>query len=276
MGPAVIEFDDMVTDWIAHGTINRMLTAEHITDRVLGLSKVATVSTRTLFLGSGNNVGPTRDLLRRVLPIRLDPRCATPATKEFWGSPVREVRAKRGQYVMAAFTIILAWRDAGCPRANVPSIVTYGGAWADHCRYPLIWLGRADPATRLIEQVRHDPDSDALQGLMTEWHRTFGSTPATLRRAIQDSTQHIGLLAALHDLPVLERDGSINRTKLGYFLKRNAGRIVAGYRIQQARADGRIAWQVVRVEGPASPPSPASGTEGAAAFAVAGRADSVF
>ena len=56
--PACVEFDDMDTDWIPHGTIKRMLTAEAITDRILGVSKTATVSTRTLFLGSGNNVGP--------------------------------------------------------------------------------------------------------------------------------------------------------------------------------------------------------------------------
>ena len=78
-----IEFDDMDTDWIPHGTIKRMLTAEHITDRILGISKTATVSTRTLFLGSGNNVGPIRDLLRRVLTIHIDPRCATPATMTY-------------------------------------------------------------------------------------------------------------------------------------------------------------------------------------------------
>lgn len=56
--PAAVEYDDMDTDWISHGVINRVLTAEHVTDRVLGHSKTATVSTRTLFLGSGNNVGP--------------------------------------------------------------------------------------------------------------------------------------------------------------------------------------------------------------------------
>jgi len=83
--PAVIEFDDMDTDWIPHGTIKRMLTAERITDRILGVSKTATVSTRTLFLGSGNNVGPIRDLLRRVLTIHIDPRCATPATITYKG-----------------------------------------------------------------------------------------------------------------------------------------------------------------------------------------------
>ena len=78
--PAYVEFDDMATDWIPHGVINRMLTSESIKDRILGVSKTASVSTRTLFMGSGNNVGPVRDLLRRVLTIHLDPRCAVPAT----------------------------------------------------------------------------------------------------------------------------------------------------------------------------------------------------
>ncbi|MEF8716197.1 MAG: hypothetical protein V5B44_00080 [Candidatus Accumulibacter necessarius] len=86
----------MDTDWIPHGTIKRMLTAEQITDRILGVSKTATVSTRTLFLGSGNNVGPIRDLLRRVLTIHIDPRCATPATMTYKGFPVDKVRQRRG------------------------------------------------------------------------------------------------------------------------------------------------------------------------------------
>ena len=165
--PACVEFDDMDTDWIPHGIIKRMLTAEAITDRILGVSKTATVSTRTLFLGSGNNVGPIRDLLRRVLTIHLDPRCATPATMTYKGSPVDKVRQRRGVYVAAVLTIIQAWRRAGSPRAQADSIVTYSGAWSDYCRYPLMWLGHPDPATALLEQVRHDPDGDALSGLMT-------------------------------------------------------------------------------------------------------------
>ena len=123
-----IEFDDMDTDWIPHGTIKRMLTAEQITDRILGVSKTATVSTRTLFLASGNNVGPVRDLLRRVLTIHVDPRCATPATLSYRGNPVEKVRQERGKYVSAVLTIIQAWRTAGSPRAQVSTIVTYGGA----------------------------------------------------------------------------------------------------------------------------------------------------
>jgi len=49
--------------------------------------------------------------------------------------------------VAAVLTIIQAWRRAGSPRAAADSIVTFGGAWSDYCRYPLMWLGHPDPAT---------------------------------------------------------------------------------------------------------------------------------
>ena len=256
--PAVIEFDDMDTDWIPHGPIKRMLTAEHITDRILGVSKVATVSTRTLFLGSGNNVGPIRDLLRRVLTIHLDPRCATPATMTYTGSPVEKVRERRGVYVAAVLTIIQAWRMAESPRASVDSIVTFGGAWSDYCRYPLLWLGHPDPATALLDQVRHDPDSDALKGLMTEWHAVFDSIPTTVRKAVEAAeSREPALLDAMREFPVEER-GEINPAKLGWRLKKNANRIVGGFEFRQATADGRVAWRVVPVAAPPLPPLPPS------------------
>lgn len=256
--PAVIEFDDMDTDWIPHGTIKRMLTAEHITDRILGVSKTATVSTRTLFLGSGNNVGPIRDLLRRVLTIHIDPRCATPATLSYRGNPVDKVRRERGKYVAAVLTIILAWRKAGSPRAPVENIVTYDGAWSDYCRHPLIWLGHPDPATTLIDQVRHDPDADALGTLMTEWQAVFGSMATTVRKAVDTATFHNpNLLDAMREFPVEER-GEINRSKLGWLLRKNANRIVNGLEFQQATADGRTAWRVMPAKAPPFTASPAT------------------
>ena len=256
--PAVIEFDDMDTDWIPHGIINRMLTAERITDRILGVSKTATVSTRTLFLGSGNNVGPIRDLLRRVLTIHIDPRCATPATMSYTGAPVDKVRQQRGVYVAAVLTIIQAWRMAGSPRAAVDSIVSFSGAWSDYCRYPLMWLGHPDPATALLEQVRHDPDGDALGGLMTEWHAIFGTAPTTVRKAVEEAQiRHPSLLDAIREFPVEDR-GDINHAKLGWFLKKSANRIIGDFEFQAAQADGRKAWRVVEVKTPASPPLPPS------------------
>ena len=254
--PAVIEFDDMDTDWIPHGTIKRMLTAEQITDRILGVSKIATVSTRTLFLGSGNNVGPIRDLLRRVLTIHIDPRCATPATMTYKAFPVDKVRSHRGVYVAAVLTIILAHRKIGSPKADIDSIVTFGGPWSDYCRHPLMWLGYPDPATALLEQVRHDPDGDALSGLLKEWHSEFGSTATTVRKAVERAENgRTDLLDAMREFPVEDKD-SINHSKLGWLLKKNANRIVGGFVFQKATADGRVAWRVVAANPPPLPPLP--------------------
>jgi hypothetical protein len=81
--PAVIEFDDLNTDLLPFDKLKTALTEESISGRILGVSKDATVSTRTLFLSSGNNVGPIKDMCRRVLTINIDPMCATPATRHF-------------------------------------------------------------------------------------------------------------------------------------------------------------------------------------------------
>jgi hypothetical protein len=116
-----------------------------------------------------------------------------------------------------------------------------------------MWLGHPDPATALLEQVRHDPDADALCGLMTEWHAVFGSTPTTVRKAVEANQRN--LLDAMREFPVEER-GEINRSKLGWLLKKNANRIVGGLEFQQAEADGRKAWRVVAVESPPLTPSP--------------------
>ncbi len=254
--PAVIEFDDMDTDWIPHGVIKRMLTAEQITDRILGVSKTATVSTRTLVLGSGNNVGPVRDLSRRVLTIHLDPRCATPATKAYKNNPVEQVFKHRELYVSDVLTIILAWRMAGSPRAVVENIATYNGAWTDYCRYPLIWLGLPDPATALLDQVKHDPDADALKELMGEWKAEFGAAPTTVRKAIETAERrNNGLLDAMREFPIEEK-GVINPSKLGWLLRKNANRIVDGFEFQKCEADGRTAWRVVEVKPPPLTPLP--------------------
>ncbi len=252
--PAGIEFDDMDTDWLPHGVINRMMTSTKITDRILGVSKTATVSTRTLILGSGNNVGPIRDLLRRVLTIHIDARCANPAMLTYKKRPAEMVRKNRGQYVAAVLTIILAWRAAGSPRVGAGEIVTYGGAWSDYCRYPLTWLGLPDPVTSLLEQIKTDPDAEALGHLMQAWLAEFGHAATTVRKAVEHAKKTVSndLIDAIREFPLEER-GEINHGKFGWFLKKNANRIVAGHAFQRTTADGRVAWQVVAVDATAAP-----------------------
>lgn len=118
-----------------------------------------------------------------------------------------------------------------------------------------MWLGHPDPATALLEQVKHDPDGDALARLMSEWYAVFGSKPTTVRKAVDMAEErHHDLLDAIREFPIIDR-GEINRSKLGWLLKKNANRIVAGFEFQKAEADGRTAWCVVAVKTPTLPAS---------------------
>jgi hypothetical protein len=196
-------------------------------------------------MGTGNNVGPIRDMTRGVVTIKLHHKTATPALETYAGRPAEMVREDRGKYVAAALTIIAAWKAAGSPKAAVPSIASYG-VWSDMCRQPLLWLGRPDPATSLIEQLLHDPDQDQLERLLTAWHAAIGDKPIMLRDLIVEAGDNDELEDALLDLPVTDRD-VINRSKLGWYLKRHAGRVVGGFELQPAQCSTRNAWRVVSV-----------------------------
>lgn len=254
--PAVAIFDDMQTDWMPHGTMNRMLTSETMADRLLGGNRTATVSTRCFFMGTGNNVRPVRDMCRRVVTIYLSPRTSSPATLRYTDRPADAIRRDRGKYVAAALTIIRAWQAAGRPKTDVPYVATYGDEWADMARHPILWLGEHDPATSLIEQFDSDPDSEALGNLMQEWFKRFGSKAMMVRELVQAEDR--GFAEALRELPVVERNGEINRDRFGWILKKNANKVLRGLELKRTPTTQRTAWSVVPLETGGSAGQPAS------------------
>ena len=107
-------------------------------------------------------------------------------------------------------------------------------------------LDHPDPATTLLEQIKHDPDAEALGRLLNEWYLAFGTTPTTVRKAVEvAATNKEELMDALKEFPIEERNGAINRSKLGWLLKKNANRIVNGLEFQKSQADGRTAWRIL-------------------------------
>jgi hypothetical protein len=189
-----------------------------------------------------------------VLTINIDARCANPAMLTYTKKPAEMIRKNRGKYISAVLTIILAWRAAGSPRDGVGDIASYGGAWSDYCRYPLTWLGLPDPVTSLLNQIKHDPDAEALGNLMSAWRTEFGNAPTTVRKAVEraKADDSNDLIDAIREFPIEER-GFINNSKFGWLLKKNANRIVNGYAFQKSSADGRVAWQVIAVDSTAVP-----------------------
>lgn len=244
--PAVIEFDNLTSDLIAHKSLCTALTSELISGRILGVSKTAAVSTRTLFLSSGNNVGPVQDMARRCITISLDPAVEIPAARTF-NRPylIRELLQERERYVSAVLTIIRAWIVAGKPKTKCEPLGSYD-EWSDLCRQPLLWLGCVDPTSSVFEALAEDPDRETLARLLEAWYTKFGKTPTMIREAM-NTINHIydcELREVLQD--IASERGEINRRKLGWWFKRHAGRVVNGLRL--IRCSGNSSAEKWRVE----------------------------
>lgn len=162
---------------------------------------------------------------------------------------VRDVLRERGRYVSAALTIIRAWIAAGRPKTECKSLASYGD-WSDLCRQPLLWLGCPDPTASVFEAMAEDPDRETLSRLLHAWFATFGKTPAMVREAVNRTAgmydQASELREVLHDIAA-ER-GEINRRKLGWWIRRHAGRIVDGLRIERAVGGGNGSAERWRIE----------------------------
>jgi hypothetical protein len=245
--PAVVEFDNLTGDLLAHKSLCLVLTSEFMSGRILGVSKTATVSTRTLFLSNGNNVGPVQDMTRRCISISLDPGCETPSARSFRRPDlIREVTQQRGRYVSAALTIVRAWIVAGRPKSLCRPIAGYGD-WSDLCRQPLLWLDNVDPSASMFEAMAEDPDREILNRLLTAWQSVFGRMPAMVRDAVKQAQgildEQIELREVLHN--IADERGEINRRKLGWWIRRNAGRIIDDRRFVRASGHRSAeAWQV--------------------------------
>lgn len=244
--PAIIEFDNMTTDLVAHKSLCTALTSEYITGRIFGVSKTATVSTRTLFLSSGNNVGPIQDMVRRCITINLDPALENPASRTFKNPHILlDLHRERAKYISAALTIIRAWIVAGRPKSDCKALSSYED-WSDLCRQPLLWLELPDPTEAVFAAMNDDPDRETLGRLLQAWHATFGSAPKMIRDAVNKADEAFNdeLKEVICDIAA--EKGVVNRRILGRWVKRNASRIVNGMRF--VRASGNRSAEAWRVE----------------------------
>jgi hypothetical protein len=205
------------------------------------------VSTRTLFLSSGNNVAPIGDMTRRTVTISLDPACETPATRLFKGDPVGLVQSERARYVSCALTIVRAYLVAGCPDQSLKPLNSYG-QWSVLVRSALVWLGLEDPATALFELMNDDPDTEQLGRILNAWHERFGDKPATMRDARASSfglLEFVELRELLNEIG--EYKGQYNGRRAGRWIARKEGRIVNGMRFERDanKSGGSERWRVV-------------------------------
>ena len=133
----------------------------------------------TAFL-NGNNIVIAEDLVPRTVLCQLNARLERPESRTFAGDPIKRVRADRGRYLGAVFTIVRAFMAAGCPR-QPHKIVAGFEQWSRLVQQPLIWLGEQDPFGGMDELRALDPKHEELQALLDALKKHFpADTPFTV------------------------------------------------------------------------------------------------
>ena len=245
--PQVIEFDNLTSDLAPFNSLCTALTSEHTTGRILGVSKTVTVSTRTLFLSSGNNTQAVSDMARRTLTINLDPKCENPVTRTFTRpNLIDEVLRDRARYVSAALTVIRSYIVAGKPEIVCEPLAGFPH-WSELVRKPLIWLGLLDPCHELFENMQQDPDRETLSAFLSAWHDAFKEKPKSLNEI---NAFHSDVLHEVVYRIAGEANGAINTRKLGHWLKKHQNRIVNDLILRKDREmHGRAFWKIEKNEG---------------------------
>ena len=89
-------------------TIDKVLTAEQFSDRILGESTSLTVPATTIMVFTGNNISPRGDLASRSLSVRIAVDRADPENRAFSHTdPVAWTLNNRGAILSALYTILL-------------------------------------------------------------------------------------------------------------------------------------------------------------------------
>jgi len=255
-GDSVINLDNLERP-LGGGHINKVLTQETFTGRVLGQSRNATAPTTTTWLATGNNAGVSEDMTRRVVLCELDPQVEVPQDRQFSRDLHSWIPANRPALVAAALTAIRAYIVAGKPKQAVPVM----GSFEDYhrtVRSALIWLGEADPLGDTAKMEDNDPTRAKLRALLLAWFAAFGSVPTTAKEAVaransvlRDETgnevPHDPILReTLQDHFADDRRGGISARYLGEFLKKFKGRIENGARFEKCGDDRNkvVLWRV--------------------------------
>jgi len=253
MEGATIILIDNVTAPIKSAHLARALTASLWKDRILGVSKTATVRQRATWIATGNNLRLGGDMPRRCYWIRLDAQVARPWTRtDFRHMPlIPWAQEHRGGLLAAVLTLARAWYAAGRPAADVSLL----GSFEEWCatvggilKFAGIdgFLGNLD-----LMHTEADEESQQWELFLTAWHQFYGDAPVTVAElafGIKNGCVNLG--AALPDelFLALGSDEARFHRKLGQALSERVGRRYgdAGLHLERAGISHHATlWRVV-------------------------------
>jgi len=234
-GDQVVCFDNAVKP-VDSPALCAVTTSSMYRDRIVRTSHAARVSAAVTWVITGNHLSLIGDMSTRAIQSTLDPPDERPQERAYRRRIEAYITAHRAQLVQAALTIPLAYLAAGAPA--LPVRPSRFHEWDHLVRYPLLWLGCADPieTRRALEEA--DTERQALQVPLAAWVAMCGDrsvTIADVRRAACAK----GGEALMDAIPAvaLDRSGQVHAHRLGNYLRERVGQVVDGMQIKDAGQD---------------------------------------
>jgi len=166
--PRAIVIDNVIGHFTS-AALCAWLTSETYEDRLLGSSSMRSVSTRSLFMVTGNNITPVGDLCRRLLRIHLDPHMERPWERRFPLDPLEHCRWNRLEMIRAAFIILRAGLMTG--KKDKRQMGSFED-WSDFIRPAIFRLNDGifdcvDPLDAIEAAFAEDPETTRAKALIS-------------------------------------------------------------------------------------------------------------
>lgn len=242
------------TTVVSSPALAAVLTTRSWSDRILGFSEMVTVANHAMWMMTGNNLKLARDIARRSIRIRIDPKVDRPWLRaDFKHDPLEEwAKDHRNELVRAALVLIQSWIAAERPRSRAR--LGSFQQWAHIMGGLLDVIGVPGFLENLDALYTHSDDEQTAWREFTEvWWEIHGSTPV-------HASVLLGLCEKQDLLANVLGDGSTRaqQTRLGRALQRARDRTFGELRVVIGTADrkSRTLYSLEQVSDAGSPAAP--------------------
>jgi hypothetical protein len=170
-------------------SIEKGLTTEFYSDRVLSESKIKTVPAYTVQVFTGNNIAPKGDMASRSLIVRLMVDRPDPENREFRHSdPIHWTDRHRGQILAALFTVLLGnpRRRPGEHRESETRFRDWWDIIGSAVEYAAAQCGeRVSFKTMFMDNDEHDEQTAGRAELLTRLRFKFANQAFNARDVVQ-------------------------------------------------------------------------------------------
>lgn len=250
-----------LTDNLESGLLCQMITESPISIRPFG-KNTETISCdcrgMTIF-ANGNGIRIVGDLVRRTVTCRIDAKMESPEERTFAFDPIELVKANRGKYLAAAFTIARAYLAADTPKVDAVHVAGFE-KWARFVQRPLVWLGAGDPFSSKNDAKAMDPERAALAERIRCLVLVFGTNRDFDAAAVRTKAEELTMDGGSYPKPkypqLVEAYGNnrgvLSVKSIGRLITKDIDRVIGDYCLRLSKPNPKTA-NTYRVEGPETP-----------------------